>query len=303
MITIARSCQRAAAAICAAITAAVLTHQVAYAQAGNINAVRDLPRTTELEALKQQIASQPRPVDTSSLYNEIQRLQFSRQRLSELRSQRSAIDSTRERLEAGFTDLTAQLSDLATFCKNAQNADDVNYWWRTRVFDEYVRTVQVAAEAVGATADRLTNGARPAKPGETCQQYTPEIRTLAGSLQKSILDMLSRYQLVEQEKLKSIPELDTVYKGLSDRMTQDLETARQRQQENTATSIAEKLWARAGDSIHHRLAAADRHHGARVVGVHQGNDSWNSSWWLGWLCALPGCWSRSRARGQEGASG
>ena len=67
MITIARCWQRAIGAICGTVLAVLLTNQLAYAQAGNINSVRDLPRTTELEALKQQIAAHPRPVDTSSL--------------------------------------------------------------------------------------------------------------------------------------------------------------------------------------------------------------------------------------------
>jgi hypothetical protein len=61
-------------------------------------------------------------------------------------------------------------------------------------------------------------------------------------LKKTFTDQLSKYQQIEQEKLKNIPDVDGAYKNRIDRLTQDLDIARQRQQESVTTSIASKLW-------------------------------------------------------------
>jgi hypothetical protein len=227
----------------AMVAAAVFTPPLANAQGKGFYGLRDLPRTSELEVFKRRIAEEPKPADPASLYNETQRLQSVRDTVAGIRNQRSMVETVRDAFKKDLDGAERNLTDLKVFCGQTQSAEDVNTWWDSEV-TRYNEMLRSAAEYVGVSGSvSLKNSLRAAKPGETCQAYAPELRTILPDIRRQFMDQLTKYQQVEAEKLNNITDVDNAYKSKIEKLTQDLDKARQIQQESTAFSIGRNLWA------------------------------------------------------------
>ena len=306
---------------------------VAHCQVADVSRLRDVPRTSELEKFKQALATQPKPIDSSGLYNQIQRTQYTRQRLLDMKGQPSQIDSVKSASDRALAELLSSLSDPKSFCKPTSSAQDVIEWWDGKYFERLNSSLMSTADYVGVQTTYLRDPAPSPKGNETCQQYTPELLAAVKGFQKDFSDSLSQYQQIEQERLKNIPDVDNAYKARSESLTEDLEKARQRQQENTAVSLANDLWAiilvlggialgilllvrwlpcagaagtgaiRAGHTVHHCVIALDCDHGTGVIGEYQRKHPRDSPWRFSWVCLIPGRWTCCSACGPKNASG
>lgn len=218
---------------------AILLSNIAYAQP--YVQLRDIPRTAELENFKQQLEKQSRPIDAVSLYNEIQRLQGTLKQLGELRTQRSMIDSQKDSLKADMDSQKSAIKD-PTFCRKDSTAEDVKRWWVLDILAKYNSTLQYSADRAGVEMEPLKNTLREPKPSESCRTYAAELPAAIDTVEKVVLEDFRQYQQVEQERIANIPEVDKAYKAQIERLTQDLEKARQHQGD-TANKLANDLWA------------------------------------------------------------
>jgi hypothetical protein len=102
--------------------------------------------------------------------------------------------------------------------------------------------VRSAAVAVGAKFEDVKDPSPDVTSKETCQAYAVRLAKLLPELRKLFLERIRQFEQFGQDKLKNIPAVAKAYQSRSDRLKQELESARKQQQEKTATSIAENLW-------------------------------------------------------------
>jgi hypothetical protein len=92
----------------------VLVVGVAHGQLTEIRAYRDLPSKADLDGFNKRIESAPTPLDPARLYDEIQRLEFMRQALDQLRNEPSPVEPIKQQLETTFDETARSTGDRNT---------------------------------------------------------------------------------------------------------------------------------------------------------------------------------------------
>jgi len=204
-----------------------------------IRSISDIPLDKDLSQFKSEIADQIAPPDSATAYQEIKDIQYQLDDIANIRLQPSivapAIENIKEICNEEF------YFDSPNFCSENISPANLKLW-----YERNVKTLKGNMESVmrqiGYRGENLELTAPTISEDENCISYKAKLEEALKKHKKSVLEKMSHYKKIEDEKLNNIPEVSEYLDNRKHFLEKEVEIARKRGEIATANSIADKFW-------------------------------------------------------------